>query len=252
MNLPVQPPISSPVPPPAPPPRRFGCLAVTLLLLLVTVVSVVATLWVARTWLFPGPFQPVALNTAEQIELERKLDRLTNIEPAARRLEEQSPTRPSAHPRARAEAGMAADAALTPAPYAERPEDRLLSFSQRELNAMIARNPDLAERLVLHLADGMLSASMRLTLPRDLPVLAGQTIRISTGLRLGYRHGQPQLAVEGVSVMGVPLPNAWIGGIKGEDLIGLGANDGGFWSVFGQGVRDLRIEGDRLFVELAE
>lgn len=221
---------------PSPAPRRIGCLAVSGLLLLAVAASVLITLWVARTWLFPQPFQPVSLSAIEQVSLERKLDALAGTEAPGIAPADQERN----------------DGPLRPERYRERPEDRVIHFSQRELNAMIARNPDLADRLALHLSDDMLSATMLITLPPDLPVMAGQTVRVATGLRLRHEQGRPVVSIEGVSIMGVPLPSAWMGGLKGRDLVGLQRGSGGFWSAFGDGVRDLRIEDGQLRVELAD
>lgn len=224
-------------------PRASGIGWGTFALLLLTAVgvSVAATLWVARTWLFPQPFTPVVLDAREQTTLETKLHSLTAAA--------QTPTpSPAAAPSA---AGRGIDA-VEPAPYVERPADRVIYFTQRELNALIARNPDLAGRLALHLSDDLLSATMLVTLPPDLPVMAGHTVRVATGLRLRYEQGRPVVAVEGVSLMGVPLPSAWLGGLKGRDLVALHGAEGGFWRAFGEGVRDLRVEDGRLRVELAE
>lgn len=219
------------------PPRRW--LPLLVLVLVVILVSVATTLWIARTWLFPQPFQPVTLSTAERVVLEQKLDVVSGIAPS--RTEDAAGSRrtPATGP-------------LLPEAYSERAGDRVIHFTQRELNAMIARNPDLAERVVLHLSDGLLSATMLITLPHDLPVFAGQTVRVATGLRLRHEQGRPIVAIEGVSVMGVPLPAAWLGGLKGQDLVGLHGGEGGLWGAFGDGVRDLRIEQGRLRVELAE
>lgn len=214
------------------PPRRIGCLAVSGLLLLAIVVSALATLFVARTWLYPQPFAPVRLSAAEAVTLEHKLESL-----AGSGSDTVTPREPGG---------------LRPEIYQERAEDRVIHFSQRELNALIARNPDLAERLALHLSQDLLSATMLVTLPPDLPVFAGQTVRVATGLRLTHDGVRPQVVVEGVSVMGVPVPSAWLGGIKGQDLVTLFGPDQGFWSVFGQGVRELRVEDGRLRIELSE
>lgn len=221
------------------PGRRGGIAWGTLAALLVVAiaVSIAATLWIAHTWLFPRPFAPVVLEAREQAVLDAKMHSLAG--PAT------TPAPP----------GTPADtstSAAQPAPYVERPEDRVIYFTQRELNALIARNADLGGRLALHLSDDLLSATMLITLPADLPVFAGHTVRVATGLRLRYEQGRPVVAIEGVSIMGVPLPAAWLGGIKGQDLVALHGDTGGFWQAFGEGVRDLRIEDGRLRVELAE
>jgi hypothetical protein len=220
--------------------RRFGCLAVTGLLLVTVLLSVLVTLWVARTWLFPPPLEPVVLDAREQTELDAKLRDLSIA------------SLPTANDGTTGN-GVDTDAnTLQPQAYTERPQDRVIHFTQRELNALVARNPDLAERLALHLSDDRLSATLLITLPPDLPILAGQTVKVATGLQLRHAQGRPIVSVEGVSIMGVPLPSAWLGGIKGRDLVALHGSDGGFWQAFGEGVRDLRIEQGRLRVELAD
>jgi len=40
--------------------------------------------------------------------------------------------------------------------------------------------------------------------------------------------------------MGVPLPSAWLGGIKSLDLTGLDV-EGRFWQVFGEGIADHKV-----------
>ncbi len=225
-----------------PEPRRPGWPLVAGLLLLVVLATIAATLWIARTWLFPQPFTPVVLDAREEAVLEAKIDSLSG------------PARPPAATPEAATRRERADTSgpLRPEPYAERAEDRVIHFTQRELNAMVARNPDLAERLVLHLSDDLISATMLITLPPDLPVFANQTVRVATGVRLRFEQGRAVVSIDGVSIMGVPLPAAWLGGIKGHDLVSMHGPGGGFWSMFAEGVRDLRIEQGRLRVELAE
>lgn len=221
-------------------PRRRGGIGwgtLAALLLAAIAISVATTLWIAHTWLFPQPFAPVVLDAREQAVLDTKMHSLAGpatIDPPTGASRDTSPP------------------AVQPGPYAERPEDRVIYFTQRELNALIARNPELAGRLALHLSDDLVSATMLITLPADLPVFAGRTVRVATGLRLRYEQDRPVVAIEGVSLMGVPLPAAWLGSLKGRDLVTLYGTDGGFWQLFGEGVRDLRVEAGRLRVELAE
>lgn len=210
--------------------RSLSLKAVVAVVLLAILISVVATLLVARIWFFPSSIKPVELNEDEEMVLETKLDAL-----GARGVPDDGDTfGPSS--------GV----------YTEHPEDRILYFTQRELNAMIARNPDLARRVSIHLSDRLISAKMLVTLPADFPVFGGRTVRLSSGLHVDYQQGKPVITVEGVSIMGVPVPGAWLGGIKGRDLTAFYAEDEGFWSAFARGVRDLKVENGRLRVELAE
>jgi hypothetical protein len=55
--------------------------------------------------------------------------------------------------------------------------------------------------------------------------------------------------LRGISVMGVPLPNAWLGGLKNIDLIDVFGTDPGFWKSFADGVDAIEVrEGNLRFV----
>ncbi|MFP4109840.1 MAG: hypothetical protein ACLFTF_02315 [Desulfonatronovibrio sp.] len=212
-------------------PRRLSLKAAAGIVVLAIIFSVVVTLLAARMWLFPGPINPVDLNQREEQVLEAKLNTLNKAE---------------------TDQSKADSGSLAPEPYLETPEDRVIYFTQRELNAMIARNPDLADRVSLHLSQGLISATMLVDLPRDFPVLGNKTVRVSTGLHIDYQQGRPVVTIKGVSIMGVPVPGAWLGGLKDRDLVSFYGTDAGFWHVFSQGVTDLRVEQGKLRVELAE
>ncbi len=211
--------------------RGFSLRKVAAIVVLAIVLSVIVTLLVARTWFFPSPIKPVNLDQREQVVLEAKLNSLKK----------------AGHDQA-----ITDSSAPVPERYTELSEDRVIYFTQRELNAMIARNPDLANRVSFHLSDGLISASMIVDVPHDFPVFGGNSVRISTGLNLDYQQGRPVVKLEGVSIMGVPVPGAWLGGIKGLDLVLVYGKEGGFWQAFSHGVRDLRVEQGKLRVELAD
>jgi len=84
----------------------------------------------------------------------------------------------------------------------------------------------------------------------DFPILGGQTLKVRAGVRLAYRDGKPIVALSGVSVMGVPVPNAWLGGIKNIDLVQEYGADEGFWKAFSEGVEDIRVSERRLKIIL--
>jgi hypothetical protein len=58
---------------------------------------------------------------------------------------------------------------------------------------------------------------------------SGRTLRVNAGVELCFANGRPLVKLKGVSLMGVPIPNAWLGNLKNVDLINeFGANPG-FW-----------------------
>jgi hypothetical protein len=54
------------------------------------------------------------------------------------------------------------------------------------------------------------SARLLVPVDPDFPILGGETLKVRAGLELAYRLGKPVVVLKGISVMGVPLPNAWM------------------------------------------
>ena len=42
----------------------------------------------------------------------------------------------------------------------------------------------------------------------DITVMGGRVLRVNAGLALAYRDDRPVVKLRGISIMGVPLPNA--------------------------------------------
>ena len=149
---------------------------------------------------------------------------------------------------------METDAAgnLNPEAYSEEGADRTIRFTERELNALLAKNTDLADTLAIDLAPDLVSAKLRIPLDEDFPVLGGKTLRVKTGVIFRYVDGQPKIMLRGVMVMGVPLPNAWLGGLKNIDVVREFGGDESFWKSFADGVESLRVEDGVVVLTLKE
>ncbi len=197
-----------------------------------------ATFWLVRSYIFPSDFTPVSLTAGEQQRLERKLQRLEPADVAA-----------GASPTARA--GDAAGAP-TPEPYSEEGAQREISLSEKELNALLARNSDLARKLAIDLSDNLISAKLLVPMDPDFPLLGGQVIKVRAGVEFAYGDGGPAVVLRGISIMGVPLPNAWLGGIKNIDLVQEYGQQEGFWKSFAAGVEDVHVVDGHLRIRLKE
>lgn len=177
----------------------------------------------------------VTLTPAEQSVLDEKLARLREAAGGPAPVAAEAPE----------EAGMEQDTATTPEVYREDPEKRQLRFTERELNAAIARDPALAGRASVRLSPGQVSSSFLVDVPEDLPLLGGRRLRVQAGLQLVTESDRVQARLIGVTVGGVPLPNAWLGGLKGTDLLegsGLGGLGAGIETVeVGEGWVALRL-----------
>lgn len=215
----------------------LGVVVVTMLL------TVGITYWVVRTYVFPADFEPVALSEREQTQLDGKL-RALGIDP---------PTRPvSAGLKSKPGLVESAQEWLRPEPYAEDPSQREIGLSERELNALLAHNTDLARKLAIDLSDDLASARLLVPIDPDFPFFGGRTLRVGAGLELSYGDGRPVLIVRGVSLMGVPIPNAWLGNLKNVDLVREFGAGAGFWKAFADGVEFVKVGDGQLNIRLRE
>lgn len=223
--------------------RGLGCFGIAGLMLLTIIISVGLTFWLVKSQLFPKPFEPVELSQKEEQTLQDKLDAigLGEVVKAAPRAEDKL-----------SDTQRQESVDLTPEPYTEDPEKRNISLTEKELNALLANNTNLAQRLVIDLADNMASAKLLVHLDPDFPFFGGKTLKVNAGTELAFRDGKPVVVLKGVSVWGVPVPNAWLGGLKNVDLVNQFGNDSGFWQGFAEGIADVRVSEGQLQIQLRE
>jgi hypothetical protein len=221
--------------PPAPKPRQtFSGMQVLWMVLASMCLAVVATILAIKLYLFPSPFTPVKLSPAESRQLEAKLEKFADFA-------DQANTKESEYTR---------EGTLKPEPYSEAGASRTITFTEREVNAMVAKNTDLAKKMAIDLADNMVSVKLLIPLDPDFPMLGGKILRIHAGAELAFRNSRPVIKLKGVSIMGVPMPNAWLGGIKNIDLIQEFGADEGFWKSFADGVESISVVEDSLQIRL--
>lgn len=218
--------------------ERHGLRAshVVWIVLATILVTAAVTYWLVRTYIYAKDFTPVELNAEEQQTLNGKL-RALGYDPG---------------PESATATTETDEEWLRPQAYDETGAERLVSFSERELNAMVARNRDLAKKMALDLSDDLVSARILVPVDPDFPLLGGKTLRVAAGVEMAFRDAKPVVVLRGVSVMGIPIPNAWLGGLKNIDLVGEFGDQGGFWSAFAAGVEDIRVEEGQLKVQLKE
>ena len=231
------------------PVRKFGCLQVFGIVLLTVLVTAGITLWLAKVYIFPSQFKPVTLNAQEEQQLSVKLDSLGFS---------QAVSSPESVPQQKETSDEVAvekedlNAVLKPKAYSEKGASREILFTERELNAMIAKNTDLATKVAVDMASNLISARLRIPVDQDFPFFGGKTLRAAAGLELAYRNGQPVVVLKGIKLMGVPIPNAWLGGIKNIDLVQEFGGDESFWKLFSDGVESIETEDGQLKITLKE
>ncbi len=203
-------------------------------ILLTVLLSVGITLWVINHYIFPKKFQPVVLSQKENQQLNKKLEQISWLEST------------------NANGSTTNNQKLEPEKYSEQGANREINLSERELNALLAKNTDLANKLVIDLSDNLASGKLLMPMEEDFPVLGGKTLKISAGMELAFANERPIIKLRGVSIMGVPIPNSWLGGLKNVDLISEFGQDEGFWKAFGDGIKDIRVAEGNLIIRLKE
>lgn len=218
--------------------QSFSWLKLFAVITVATACGCALALWLATIFLFPKEFKPVTLNPTEEKVLQTKLRHL-----------EEKPRQTAARKSAKQKTGRDK---FAPEPYSEVGVRREIIFTEREVNALLARNTDLAKKLAIDFSDDLASARLIVPLDKDLPVVGGKTIKLSAGLELRYSHGKPTVILKGISLWGVPVPNAWLGNLKNVDLVEKFGQENGFWKVFAAGVDDIKISEGSLRFKLKD
>jgi hypothetical protein len=214
---------------------------VLLLVLITVLVTLAGSYWFLTTYVFARDFKPVELNAKEQQVLDGKL-RTLGYQPDGGAVERSGPSRDEFDERG----------VLKPERYSEVGAKREVDFNERELNGLLAHNTDLARKLAVDLSQDLVSVKLLVPMEPDFPVLGGKTLRFNAGVEVAYLNGRPSVTLKGVSIMGVPVPNAWLGGLKNVDLVSEFGGGPGFWKAFSEGVEDIRVEDGRVKIKLKE
>jgi hypothetical protein len=216
--------------------KGFSGLQVLGIILVVMLLTAGITGFVVWRYVFPPDFKAVQLSESEQQVLDDKLSQL-GIE---------IDSGPSGN------SDFKADGTLAPERYTEANASREVHFSEDELNALLANNTNLAHKLAIDLSDDLASAKMLVPMDPDFPVLGGKTLRINAGVELAFRNGQPVVKLIGISIMGVPVPNAWLGNLKNVDLMSQFGGDPGIWQALAAGVKTVEVHESQLTIRFAE
>jgi hypothetical protein len=221
----------------APEKKRLGCLSILGLMLITVIVSVAVTVWFLNFYLFPKRFDPVELSSKETQVLEQKLTHFEGFGSGNKALTLNND-----------QSGQT----LEPLAYSEKGADRTLALSERELNAILAKNTDLADKLAIDLSDELISARLRIPMDPDFPFFGGKLLKARAGVGVSFAQQRAVVVLKGVSVMGVPIPNAWLGGLKNIDLVKEFGQNEGFWKSFSDGIENIEVVDGQLQIQLKE
>jgi hypothetical protein len=197
-------------PPPAPASKGSSCL-VKSLIGLVILGLLLGGLW----WWSNRPIQPVQLSVQEKAEVEAKVEAI------------QKPAEPK---------------------YEKGSKEIILT--ERELNGLLNENTTLGKTVKFELATNAIHARVETDLDPDLPVVGGRHLKARARFLVSEVPGQASFILDDLTVWGISLPNDWLAGLKGRDLLGeiLGGGKNGKVA----GVEEFKVEPGRLIIRLAE
>lgn len=218
----AQPPVS--LPPRAAASWKRRALVVCGMILACSGITAAATAWWVKRNIYASPLKPVLLSASEQSALDGKLNNL----------------RSAAEPAPQAEA-------------AKRQTDearRTLVLTEKEINAFLD-SQGLGQQVRVDLQDGAAGVTALIPMAEDIPAVGGTTLRLKVSLSAGMIPGDRfAFRVTDVSLGGIPLPNAWLGDIKGVNLLANGVENDPAIKRFLAGIRELKIESGAIRVLL--
>jgi hypothetical protein len=177
------------------------------LIILAILILVLGGLW----WWHNRPIRPVVLSPQEKAVVEAKVEAI------------QKPAEPT---------------------YEKGSKDIILT--ERELNGLLNQNTTLGESLKFELVTNAVHARIETDLDPDLPIVGGKHLKARARFLVGGTPEKPAFVLDDLTVWGISLPNDWLGGLKGQDLLGeaLGGGIGG--------VEEFKVERGKLTIRLKD
>lgn len=186
-------------------------------------------------WWYNRPIRPVVLTQPELKTVEAKVAALQSV---------QTDQSDQAAPE---------DAALSPTvetPAEYQPGGREIIITERELNGLLNAHTQFGDQIALQFVPGAVLARVEIPLDQGVPVIGGRKLRARAKFSVDTTSGFYALALDDLTVWGISVPNDWLGGIKGRNLLAeaLGTKDApGI-----PGVESLALERGRLVLRLKE
>ena len=256
MSQPNPPPTLPTVPPatPAVPPRSGGRWAIygcgTIVALGIIIAATVAT----TIWWIQRPIKPVVLSAKEKAVVDQKLNRLQGGTTPAPSTTQHVPQDSSPTPQSKAAPPQSGSG-----PEIDDrnlriyvPGSKVLRLTEREVNGLLNENTDLGKSVRLEFAQDAVNAYLAIRIPDDFPIGGGKMFRARGRFRVSIGNGgEPYAILDDVTVFGLSLPKAWLGGIKGENLLGQAMGDQKQWRGI-KGVKSLRVEPGVMVLEVED
>jgi len=186
------------------------------------VIGVLALILGGLWWWMNRPIQPVLLTAQEKAVVETKIEAI------------QKPAETI--------------------PKADEPKyekgSREIILTERELNGLLNDKTTLGKTVCFELATNAIHARVETDLDPNLPIVGGRRLNAKARFLVSNVPGEASFILDDVTVWGISLPNDWLAGLKGKDLLGqvLGTGQSGRIP----GVEEFKVESGRLMIRLKE
>jgi ABC-type antimicrobial peptide transport system permease subunit len=180
------------------------------------------------------PKPPQSLSSKEQIALDQKISSLTNLLAISKHGTEVSvePTNPEK--------------------YSESDDSRKISFTEKEVNIIIANEFQSEHPVVLDFDNNLVSLKTLITVENDFPILGGKDVPLTAGIEIKTINNEISIVLKGVSLWGVPLPNSLLGDMKNLDLIAEYAPEPGIAHMLKETFKEIVVSKDVIELILHE
>ncbi len=220
--------------------------------MLAAFVLLVAATVAITLWWIQRPIKPVVLSAAEKAVVEEKLQKLGSGGATPSESKTSAPNRGAGLTAEVPEAPSANAAQHVEADRPYVPGSKVLKLTEREINGLLNANTDLGDSVRIEFGRNAINAYLVVPIPKDFPIAGGKMFRARGRFLLSLGEGgAPYAVLEDVTVFGLSLPKAWLGGLKGENLIGeaMGERKG---SPVLRGIKSLQVEPGALVLEVQD
>ncbi len=191
--------------------RRSGSYLVKGLIGLGVLLVILVGIW----WWYQRPIRPVELSAQEKATVAAKVQAI------------QQPAEPT---------------------YEKGAKEIILT--ERELNGILNEKTTLGKTVSFELVKDAVHARIETDLDKDLPLVGGRHLTARARFVVRQETGSAGFILDDVTVWGISLPNDWLAGMKGQDLLGEVLGGGNTGKI--PGVEDFKVESGKLTIRLAE
>lgn len=128
------------------------------------------------------------------------------------------------------------------------PGKREIIFTQRELNGLLNDKTELGDKIKFELVQDAVLARVETDLDESTPIVGGKRLKAKAKFTVKHEEGRaPELVMDDVTVWGVSLPNDWLGGLKGQNMLAQLLGESSL-----PGIKSISVQPEKLVIRLKD